>query len=45
VLADAIAMYAKAAVPEKQAVLETRDPMRRLAAAVALIVAPDAQAA
>jgi ATP-dependent Lon protease len=45
VLADTIAVFAKGGVPEKQAVLETRDPMRRLAMAVALIVAPDARAA
>ena len=45
VLADAIAMHAKASVPEKQAVLEARDPMRRLAMALALIAGPDARAA
>ncbi len=45
VLADTIAMFARASVPEKQTVLEMRDPMRRLAMALALIPAPDAQAA
>jgi ATP-dependent Lon protease len=45
VLADTIAMFARASVAEKQAVLETHDPMRRLAMAVALVVGPDARAA
>jgi ATP-dependent Lon protease len=45
VLADSIAMFARAGVAEKQAVLETRDPMRRLAMALALIPSPDARAA
>ena len=45
VLADTVAMFARAGVPEKQAVLETRDPMRRLAMALALIPAADARAA
>ena len=45
VLADTVAMFARASVPEKQAVLEMRDPMRRLAMAVALIAGPDARAA
>ena len=45
VLADTIAMFVRAGVAEKQAVLETRDPMRRLAMALALIPAPDARAA
>ena len=45
VLADTVAMFVRAGVAEKQAVLEMRDPMRRLAMALALIPAPDAQAA
>ena len=45
VLADTIAMFASASVAQKQAVLEMRDPMRRLAMAVALIAGPDARAA
>ena len=45
VLADSVAMFVKASVPEKQAVLEMRDPMRRLAMALALIPGADARAA
>ena len=45
VLADLIALHARAEIPEKQAVLEMADPVRRLSMAVALIGAPDSQAA
>jgi ATP-dependent Lon protease len=45
VLADTVAMFVRAGVAEKQAVLEMRDPMRRLAMALALIPASDARAA
>jgi ATP-dependent Lon protease len=45
VLADTIAMHAKAGIPEKQAALEMSDPVRRLSMAVAMIAGPDARAA
>jgi ATP-dependent Lon protease len=45
VLADSIAAFARASVAEKQAVLETRDPLSRLSMAVSLIAGPEADAA
>jgi ATP-dependent Lon protease len=45
VLADLIAAHATASIPEKQAVLETLDPRRRLEQAVRLLGASDAKAA
>jgi len=45
VLADLIAAHARGSIPEKQAILETLDPRARLAAALRLLPAPDAQAA
>lgn len=45
VLADTIAMHAKAEIPAKQAALEMADPVRRLSMALALITPADARAA